>query len=122
LGLPGRGLAVEGYEIHLGTTAAQGAGGPAFILTSRNGKPAAVHDGWVSASGLVMGTYVHGLFDADGFRRAFVATLLGAAPQGSEDLPAWSYQAFQEAQFDRLAENLRRHLDLDRLFKLFRSV
>jgi adenosylcobyric acid synthase len=120
-GLPGRALTVTGYEIHLGVTEVRGAGGPALILTSRNSQPEAVPDGWVSESGLIMGTYVHGLFDADGFRQAFVLALLGSEPGSPEDFPGWSYQAFQEAQFDRLAQNLRRHLDLARLWKLIRS-
>jgi adenosylcobyric acid synthase len=120
VGLPGREQTVTGYEIHLGATEARGAGGPALKLTSRNGQPGAVPDGWVSDSGLIMGTYVHGLFDDDGFRQAFVSALLGTKPGSPEDAPAWSYQAFQEAQLDRLAENLRRHLDLARLWEIIR--
>ena len=120
LGLPGRDLGVTGYEIHLGVTEARGSGGPALILTSRNSEPAAVQDGWVSPDGQVMGTYVHGLFEADGFRHAFVSALSGGRPGGAEDAPAWSYGTFQEAQLDRLAKNLRRHLDLARLWALIR--
>ncbi len=122
LGLPGRDLLVTGYEIHLGATEVRGAGGPALLLTSRNSQPEAVPDGWVSESGLIMGTYVHGLFDADAFRQAFVSALLGSPPGSPGDSPAWSYHDFQEAQFDRLAADLRRHLDLARLWELIRST
>ena len=121
LGLPGGGLEVSGYEIHLGVTTIRGPGRPALTITSRNGRTAASPDGWVSQNGLIMGTYVHGLFDADDFRQAFVSTLLGLPPECSEDSPAWSFQAFQEAQFDRLAETLRGHLDLARIWELIRS-
>jgi len=120
-GLPGQGLEVTGYEIHLGATTVRGTGGPALIITSRNGRSAAGPDGWVSPSGLIMGTYVHGLFDADDFRQAFVSTLQGLPPGSPEASPAWSFHAFQEDQFDRLAEALRRHLDLARLWELIRS-
>ena len=120
-GLPGRGHEVRGYEIHLGVSEAKGSGEPALIITSRHNQPAAVADGWVSPNGLIMGTYVHGLFDADGFRQAFISTLLGFPPATSEDSPVWSFQAFQESQFDRLAEALRQHLDLGRLWDLMRS-
>jgi adenosylcobyric acid synthase len=122
LGLPGREQEVTGYEIHLGATEVRGAGEPALMLASRNGQPEAVPDGWVSPDGLITGTYVHGLFDADGFRQAFVSALLGSRPESPGDPPVWSYQAFQEAQLDRLAENLRRHLDLARLWELIRST
>lgn len=121
LGLPGQGLEVTGYEIHLGATTIRGAGEPALTITSRNGRAAAGPDGWVSPSGLIMGTYLHGLFDADDFRQAFISTLLGLQPKSPEATPAWSFQAFQEAQFDRLAEALRGHLNLARIWELIRS-
>lgn len=120
-GLPGQGLEVSGYEIHLGATTVRGPGGPALTITSRNGRAAVSPDGWVSPSGLIMGTYLHGLFDADDFRQAFVLSLLGLAPESPGAAPAWSFQAFQEAQFDRLAEALRYHLDVVRLWELIRS-
>ncbi len=113
LGLPGCGLEVSGYEIHLGATTVRGPGGPALTITTRNGCPGAGPDGWVSPCGLIMGTYVHGLFDADDFRQAFVSTLLGLAPESAAAAPAWSFQAFQEA--------LRSHLNLDRIWELIRS-
>jgi len=121
VGLPGRGLTVAGYEIHLGVTEAQGPGEPALTITSRNGQAAAVSDGWVSPSGRTMGTYVHGLFDADAFRQALVTALLGSRPETTEEPATWSFREFQTAQFDRLAETLRRHLDLSRLREIIRG-
>lgn len=121
LGLPGCGLEVTGYEIHLGATTVRGPGGPALTITARNGRSAAGPDGWVSPCGSIMGTYVHGLFDADDFRQAFVSGLLGLQPESPEATPAWSYHAFQEAQFDRLADALRRHLNLARLWEIIQS-
>jgi len=121
LGLPGRGLEVTGYEIHLGVTSVRGPGEPALTLTSQNKAPAAVPDGWVCPTGRIMGTYVHGLFDADDFRQAFVAALFGTRGMATEESPLWSLQDFLEAQFDRLAEALRRHLDLARLWEVIRG-
>jgi len=121
LGLPGRGLEVAGYEIHLGETSVRGPGEPALTLTSRNDQPASQPDGWVSPGGQTMGTYVHGLFDADDFRQAFVATLLGTRGVATEEPPRWSFQDFQEAQLDRLAAALRRHLDLARIWEMIRG-
>ena len=56
----------------------------------------------------MIGTYVHGLFASDGFRRAFVAGL-GAA--GS----SLRYEHEVEAALDALAAHLERHVDIDRL-------
>ena len=103
---------LSAYEIHMGVSVPQGAGQPAFEIISRNGAPLQVADGWVSPDRRVWGTYLHGLFDNDGFRRAFRAELRQdqAAPETAA--PDMSYEKFQEGQLDRLAELLRRHLDM----------
>jgi len=65
-------------------------------------------DGAVSADGQVMGCYVHGLFAADGFRRAFLARF-GHATSGEI-----GYEARIEAVLDSLADHLETHMDIDR--------
>ena len=65
-------------------------------------------DGAVSADGRVMGCYVHGLFAADGFRRAFLAHL-GHAASGEV-----GYEARIEAVLDGLADHLEAHMDVER--------
>jgi adenosylcobyric acid synthase len=57
---------------------------------------------------------VHGLFAADGFRRAFLAGL-GAAPD-----PALDFEADIEATLDALAAHVEAHLDLGALLALAR--
>ena len=49
------------------------------IARGRSSRSRGRPDGAVSADGLVAGTYVHGLFASDGFRRAFLAKLGGRA-------------------------------------------
>ena len=106
---------LSAYEIHMGVTEARGEGQPAFEIVSRNGRPLKVADGWVSHDRRVWGTYLHGLFDNDGFRRAFLQELGWTRPGEDLTAPATSYETyekFQEAQLDRLADLLRRHLDM----------
>jgi adenosylcobyric acid synthase len=106
---------LSAYEIHMGVTETQGEGQPAFEIVSRNGQPQKVDDGWVSPDRRVWGTYLHGLFDNDGFRRVFLQELRQTRPGMDPAAPATSYENyknFQEAQLDRLADLLRRHLDL----------
>ena len=67
----GAGLVIEAYEIHMGETRPRGEGQPAFEIISRNGRPVQVGDGWVSPDRRIWGTYLHGLFDRDEFRRQF---------------------------------------------------
>ena len=66
----------------------------------------------MSPSGRVLGTYVHGFFDNDDFRHAFLA-----AARRAVDLPpaeTWANVAAErEARIDRLADHLRKSLDMN---------
>lgn len=115
-----RGETLTAYEIHMGVTEPVGEGRPLFALVSVNGRAAAGLEGWQSPDGRIAGTYLHGLFDADGFRRAFLAGL--ARERGRRLMPGTgSFQAFQEEQFDRLAAVLRQHLDLNAIREMIRK-
>ncbi len=112
---PGGCGVLSAYEIHMGVTEAQGPGQPAFEIVSRNGRPLKVADGWVAPDRRVWGTYLHGLFDNDAFRRIFLQELQLTRPGLDATAPAASYgtyEQFQETQLDRLADLLRRHLDM----------
>ncbi|WP_291390852.1 cobyric acid synthase [Devosia sp.] len=101
----GSGTPISGYHMHMGVTSGPGLDRPFARIGNAS-------DGAVSADGLVMGTYLHGLFAADGFRRSF----LGAAAQGS----TLAYEQMVDETLDALAVHLERHLDLDALLELAR--
>ncbi len=67
------GTDVGGYELHLGKTRRRGAGPFAELRREPSGER--VLDGAVSADGLVVGTYVHGLFANGAIRSALLARL-----------------------------------------------
>jgi adenosylcobyric acid synthase len=115
----GLGLCLEtrfqGYEIHLGETFYEPGSRPLADIV-RQGIPGSVPDGAVSASGRVLGTYVHGFFDNDDFRHS----ILAAARRAVDLAPAetWANVATErEARINRLADHLRKSLDM----KLIRS-
>ena len=115
---PGEADASSAYEIHMGETVAQGPGSPAFAIVERHGQPTRVADGWVSPDGKVTGTYLHGVFENDAFRRRFLNNLSPGA-----NLPAaggLSFREFLEAQLDQLAAVMRQHLDITQLKDLIR--
>ncbi len=91
------GEAVRGYEIHLGVTDGPDRDRPVFSVA---GQP----EGARSADGRVMGSYLHGMFSADGFRRAFLREI--GAEAGD-----FSYDATVDAVLDRLADHLEAHVD-----------
>jgi adenosylcobyric acid synthase len=70
--VPASGLALSGYELHLGDTRAHGAASFATLIRPGDVR---VADGAVSADGRVIGTYLHGLFDNEPFRTALLLTL-----------------------------------------------
>jgi adenosylcobyric acid synthase len=101
------GLTVEGYEIHIGRTDGPDRARPFARVDGQA-------EGAVSPDGRVAGTYLHGLFSADGFRAAFLAGL-GAVPSGQ------AYAAGVQDVLDRLADHIEAHLDVDGLLALARK-
>jgi adenosylcobyric acid synthase len=110
---------IDGYEIHLGATEYAPDTPPLFRLR-RDGTTEDVADGARSADGAVIGTYLHGLFDADVFRHAFVGALR-AALDLAPPLALSPYTAERERRFDRLAGHVRQALDIDRLKEWIRA-
>ncbi len=103
----------EGYEIHVGETVYETGASPLSDV-ERYRATEAVVDGAVSESGRVFGTYVHGFFDKDDFRHAFI----DAARSAVDLAPATAYvngNAERDARIDRLARHLKRALNMNLL-------
>ena len=100
------GALVEGYEIHLGRTEGPDCARNWLAVGDRP-------EGATSADGRVQGTYLHGLFAADSFRRSFLETL-GATQAGN------SHAQQVEDTLDALASHMEAHLDIDTLLSLAR--
>ncbi len=97
-------LPLSGYEIHLGRTT-----GPDCVRPAMNIE--GVADGAISADGKVFGTYMHGLFNSDAFRAAFLKSLgVSASPI--------DYHAGVDAALDAIAAQLEAVLDIEALFAL----
>jgi len=104
---------VCGYEIHMGETTLGPLARPLLQLTRRSGRGTSLEDGAVSPDGRVWGSYLHGLFDDEATRRSLLASLRGKRPPSP--LPA-SRPPSLEAEIDRLADHLERHLELETVF------
>lgn len=105
------GETVRGYEIHHGRTEAH-AGQIQPVMTRADGAVI----GWGRPDGVVWGTYLHGVFDADLFRRAFLdrlRTRKGLAPLGAVQVVH-----DVDAALDRLADVVRDSLDMERMYRL----
>ena len=94
--------AVHGYEMHIGRTSGPDTDRPMLDL---GGRP----DGAVSPDGRIMGCYLHGLFGADPFRRAFLDRIRTGA------VAVEAYETRVERTLDDLASHLERHVEIERL-------
>ena len=104
------GTPVAGYEMHIGRTTGAGTARPWLTLD-----PDGRAEGARSPDGRVMGAYVHGLFAADGFRRAFLSGIReGRYAEAAHD-------AMVEETLDALADHLEAHLDMAALEAAFGS-
>lgn len=124
--LPGE---LAGYEIHMGAVVrAQGSAAPLRVI-ARNGEAVDVLDGALAADGAAAGTMLHGIFENNALRAAFLDGLRarkpraagiplatrGGAPAG--DAPARP-PASSEAEYDRLAAAVAANIDLAALRRI----
>lgn len=98
--------AVTGYEIHAGVTCDRADGAAVADLGGHL-------DGLRSPDDQVLGTYLHGIFDASPARTALLQWAGLAAPSADVD-----HRSRREAGFDRLADACRDRLDRARLAEI----
>ncbi len=94
---------VRGYEIHMGESR-----GPAMELPAIDFEDRV--DGALARDGQILGTYLHGLFDAPA---ACAALLAWAGLVGARGI---DHAALRARSIDRLADEVARSVEVDRLF------
>lgn len=97
-----KGCSVKAYEMHIGKTHGDDCDHPLF--TTPDGP-----EGAQSETGTIMGTYLHGLFQEDNFRTAFLQTLNPAHRSSI------NYNVMVEKTLDDLANHLATHLKIEKL-------
>lgn len=100
------GVAMTGYEIHAGVSTFHAHYQPAFHLAHGD-------NGAISDDGLILGTYLHGIFET---------------PLACDELLSWAgfkntciafdYHAVRDAQINRLADCVDQYLDTARLYRM----
>lgn len=126
------GMAISGYEIHMGRTVYLEEGGRScFAHLTGTGYPsvadaradsrAAVQDGCVRdsldgcVSGCAAGTYVHGLFEEDDFRDGFLSALCQEKGIPYEKPSPQGRRSYRQTQYDVLADAVLKHLDMEKI-------
>jgi adenosylcobyric acid synthase len=107
------GIEVTGYEIHMGKTRSQNHL-PAFEIVKTPRGKTSYFDGAIGDSGLVFGSYLHGLFHNTGFTQALLNRL-----RQLRGLPATAAVPInKDAQYDELARLVRQNLNMREVYKI----
>ena len=100
----------KGYEIHMGETRPFGDAKPSPLTHLNDGTT----DGYI-VNEKCMGTYLHGILD----NAPFVDFLLRPyAEKISQNAETFDYVSFKEEQYNRLAEHVRHHVDLEKIYQI----
>jgi len=103
----GSGEIVKGYEIHIGKTEGPDRQRPLFTM---GGEP----EGATSSDGRIIGTYLHGVFAEDAYRKHFLERLGGSGKaQYSEEV---------DKTLNALAAHVEEHIDVDGLLEVARAA
>ncbi len=122
------GKTVRGYELHMGRSCLDSGqfqdaeSGETGEVRSPASSLLQLSDGLDGCcKGNIFGTYLHGLFDEEEFRNALIQILCSRKGIVREVLEGFSMETYQEEQFDKLADTLRRNLDMDAVYHIMGS-
>ena len=96
---------LSGYEIHIGETGGPGTEQPMMTV---NGVP----HGARAADGLIEGCYLHGMFERDAFRKAYLSRWLDGT------LESVAYERQVDETLDGLANHLETHVRIDEILAM----
>lgn len=111
------GVSLEGYEIHMGESVRKEGILPATKLIVAGNQPeetkteGAFHEN-------VCGTYVHGVFDKEEVVEALIRILGERKGIDVSSMTGNDFAAFKETQYNILAAELRKHLDMKKIYSI----
>ena len=108
-------LELSGYEIHVGKTEYLEGAKPFADISRGIASDARHFDGCIGGQGRVIGTYLHGLFDHDDFRHAFIQAAR-AFYSLTPSLHLNDWKAMRENALNRLATEVEQALDMKEIF------
>lgn len=109
------GLEVEGYEIHMGESTLKEGAATVSRIRDSVGKQEKEDGGFCDN---VYGTYIHGVFDREQVANGVIRAIAAAKGIDTGQLATMDFQAFKEQQYDILADTLRQHLDMKKIYEI----
>ena len=116
-GLSGREF--YGYEIHSGITELEETKALNTVEPiNETAEPFAEGSQTVRGGMQVYGTYIHGIFDGEGIAAKIVEALLDRKGLSMDDVKVIDYQKYKQHQYDLLAQSVREHLDMEKVYEI----
>jgi len=118
------GLEYEGYEIHVGETVSSNINYNSHKAVDCSEDEIKDIDKIVrtNKNGMIYGTYVHGIFDRKEIAEAVIKTLADKKGVAAGDETLLDYASFKEKEYDKMADILREHLDMDKIYGMLKEA
>ena len=112
---PLSGVPIEGYEIHMGESVLKGNARPATEVSDTVSQQKKSEGAFLEN---ICGTYVHGVFDKESVAEAVLEILGNKKGIDVTELKGIDFAQFKETQYDILAAELRKHLDMKAIYSI----
>lgn len=109
------GVSLEGYEIHMGKSVGK-EGVCAFTELTDTVTGSSKPDGVYYKN--VYGSYVHGIFDKEEVAKKVIEGLGEEKGIDVSQMTGVDFAQFKETQYDKLAQGLREHLDMKKIYEI----
>jgi adenosylcobyric acid synthase len=115
------GKKVKGYEIHMGVTNRGNEIKNLCTITQKLDEKVNYTEGSVNSECNVFGTYLHGIFDDIDFTRTILNNIREMKGLDKIDSKVKSFKEFKDKEYDRLADFLREHLDIEKIYQIMQE-
>ena len=112
------GVSLAGYEIHMGISSLREGARPLVRITDTV-KGSSKEDG--AYAGNVYGSYVHGIFDKEEVAKKIVEAIGEVKGLDVSQMTGVEFAEFKETQYDILADGLRKHLDMKKIYEILEA-
>ncbi len=112
------GTKLEGYEIHMGESKLL-KGAHSLTEITDHVKDTIKKDGAYANN--VYGSYVHGIFDKEEVAKNVVKAIGERKGIDVSQMKGIDFSEFKETQYDKLADGLRKHLDMKKIYEILEA-
>lgn len=109
---------VKGYEIHMGQSKRGKGVKNLNTINKKLDQEVNYAEGSINEKCNVVGTYLHGIFDDIDFTRTILNNIREMKGLEKIDSKVTSFDEFKQNEYDKLADLLREHLDIDKIYEI----